>query len=37
MSNKWEDLRDKANIKFKKKNLQAAISLYTEAISKIKI
>ena len=37
MSNKWEVLRDKANIEFKKKNLQAAISLYTEAISKIKI
>jgi hypothetical protein len=34
MSNKWEILRDKANLEFKNKNFQAAISLYTEALRK---
>ena len=34
MSNKWETLRDKANLEFKNKNMQSAISLYSEAISK---
>lgn len=34
MSNRWEILRDKANFEFKNKNIQGAVSLYTEAISK---
>ena len=34
MSNKWENLKDKANDAFKKKDYKAALSLYSDSISK---
>ena len=33
MSHKWEAIKENANSEFKKKNYNAAISLYSDAIS----
>jgi hypothetical protein len=33
MTQRWETIKDKANQEYKNKNYQAAISLYSDAIS----
>jgi hypothetical protein len=33
MSSKWENLKEKANDAFKKKDYKAALSLYSDSIS----
>jgi hypothetical protein len=35
MSQRWEAIKDKANQEYSKKNYQAAISLYSDAISNL--